>query len=273
MKLQCPKCRTNYSIPREYISKTIKCKNCNQLLKVTSKTAEPKPICGITEENQMGKKKSPGKQNGENFLTKLWRTSPSAFRVTFLGTLGVFSAFLFIYYIWGAGLWLKGYTAAASSKTTRFISPNIHLDYIAAAMLLDESYMTMDMVVQIDFNAKNRYWAEDNYSAFCFLNVLLTTQQAFEELYARVKNFDMPPNENLKKAHRDLLALTAIYQSGQNKLIEHLQNSNDYVPFSSFHNRELLSCTDKVETSRLKFFFGNQVDYSFWETYIHIKND
>jgi len=89
MKTQCPHCADTFSLPAEYTAKQIKCLRCKQLFTVAPH--HPPPVIDT-------------KQLAKEFTTAISRThphTPRAFKVAFLSTLGVISAFLMAFYVYG----------------------------------------------------------------------------------------------------------------------------------------------------------------------------
>lgn len=103
MKVQCPNCKKVLSVPDEYKGKRIKCKGCQQVL-----IAKPTPVVVPIDTLQAAESPKPPAQpkpgplpSRGNFLTKIWKRSPVAFRTGFLTTLGVVSALTLCIYVYG----------------------------------------------------------------------------------------------------------------------------------------------------------------------------
>ncbi len=88
MKTQCPYCKNVLTIPDEYKGKAVKCTKCKE--DFTPEKFE-KPL--IVVPSQLPSK--------SNFITKIWTSSPVAYRTGFFAALGVISALILSIYIYG----------------------------------------------------------------------------------------------------------------------------------------------------------------------------
>ncbi len=88
MKTQCPNCKAVQDVPAEYIGKDVTCRRCNELF-VAEKFKKPPIVI------------PPVLPSTGNFITKAWKRTPIAFKTSFLATLGVITALLLTFYLYG----------------------------------------------------------------------------------------------------------------------------------------------------------------------------
>lgn len=88
MKTQCPHCKAIQKVPEAYKDKDVKCLHCKKLF-VAQEFHKPP----IVVPDYIARK-------GGNFIGKIWKGSPNAFRTGFLTTLGVICALIVSFYVY-----------------------------------------------------------------------------------------------------------------------------------------------------------------------------
>jgi len=89
MKTQCPHCGHVFPIPGEYLTQDVKCVVCKKMFPV-----QPFHVLAPIEPH-----KFPAK--GADLISRLWKNTPRPFKLGFLSTLGVLSAALLTFYVYG----------------------------------------------------------------------------------------------------------------------------------------------------------------------------
>jgi hypothetical protein len=108
MKFKCPHCNHEYDHPKAHPGQKAKCKQCHQVFSIPQPPIEiaPQPVTCTPE------KITPDtiKRGIKSILFHTWARQPVAFRTGFITTLGVMSALMLTWYLYGS--WLR-YTSPA----------------------------------------------------------------------------------------------------------------------------------------------------------------
>ena len=221
MKIQCPSCKKVSTVPDAYRGRRVKCKSCKE-----SFVAEAckKPPIVVPMKLPPLPRSSPGK---ENFVTKLWTRTPSAFRTSFLATLGVVSALWVTFNFIGPGTWLR----RPSAQKTFHTSPvpagpkkadTEDIDFLAATIRFVECMSALSSLQNVRAAAGKQFGQDGDWVSF--FSVLRCIQAELEDLYFKIHDCVIPDNPDLQAVYKDILAAVDAEYVFQKKLMAYVNN-------------------------------------------------
>ncbi|MHC4123421.1 MAG: hypothetical protein ACYSSI_07600 [Planctomycetota bacterium] len=196
MKAQCPNCKKILSVPDVYEGKRIKCNGCKKTLIAVEYVAK---INSTEPENKTVPKTQPTAKN--NVFTRIWTNSPVAFRTAFLSTLGVISALLLVYYLFGIRRWFKPPLQTAGSPSiqanSNIYNNSINTDLLACTVIMYKYHGSLDTLR--NFIAASLNLNDTNYLFGTFLRACLELDKLYTEV-ANVNTFNNLDLISLKKS-------------------------------------------------------------------------
>src|SRR4030042_95854 len=116
MKFNCPHCNHEYDHAAAKPGQKAKCKECHQIFRIPKPPIqiEPQPV------NVIPDKITPDKirQTAKSFFVHAWNRQPAAFRTGFITTLGVLSALMLTWYLYGKVFYHPAVNTMDSIKAT-----------------------------------------------------------------------------------------------------------------------------------------------------------
>ena len=242
MKIQCPSCKKVSTVPDAYRGRRVKCKSCKE-----SFVAEAckKPPIVVPMKLPPLPRSSPGK---ENFVTKLWTRTPSAFRTSFLATLGVVSALWVSFNFIGPGTWLRRPSAQKTFHTSPVLASlkkvdTGDIDFLAATIRFSDSLFILGSLQRIRNTAAEQLGQNGDWTSF--FSVLRCTQIEVEDLYFKIRNSIIPDNPDLQAVYKDILAAVDAEYLLQKKMMGYLDTPK------SLRHHDLLKQGENVITLRV----------------------
>ena len=244
MKFSCPHCQKKYDIEAAHPGKKVRCKQCQKVFQIPPSPAS-RPVKSVVPFDSLPAPKPDKRAN--NILLKLWTGTPSAYRTSFLATLGVLSALLVAFYVFNFGgqfLRASKTDKSQSSVISKPLSENQQRRLIVAALYLSQEMGRLEAIQS----------ARAALSSTEFILSIFQFEPVLEEMYHRV-NKNNNVCEDAKYAHEMVLYAIRIEYEFLRSGKAWLQNADDLRYKSRFtdyvEKTQKASSTAAIEVVRL----------------------
>lgn len=243
IKFRCKNCGEVLEAPQSLAGQMLNCPTCNFLASVpdrlsgkrTSPKAEKPSAPKIDLPKDLSRRT--GKAAG-NLLIAFWKNTPSAFRTSFLATLGVVAALTFALLTYRVPDIFRSFESEQPAYTQSQNTPpptlppnpppimssphkvsdtavqDVPHQELVVLLKLREFCQALELIQGVRATAIKRY--SDHKS---FLNVLYCSSESLKDLYQKVHRLRVPPDAGLNQVYNDVLnAIDAEYALQQSAI-------------------------------------------------------